>query len=72
MRIVSRKGIKRIPKGEMSVIELIERVKKERVSKEKKLLAVVDIAFERIFDIPKGDNKRKMAEIERIEREFSE
>jgi hypothetical protein len=45
-------------------------VKKEKISKELQLLSVVDIAFEKIFNIPRGDNQKKIAELERMEREF--
>ena len=68
MRIVSKfsprlREKRMIPKGKISVIELIDRIKKEReLTKYEQWEKVINIAFERIFDIP-GDKWEKKIEL---------
>jgi len=57
MRIVSKYARKRrIPRGKISVIELIEKVKGEKeLSEFGKMEKVVNIAFEKIFNVCEND-----------------
>ena len=61
MRIVSKNARKsRIPRGKISVIELIEKVKKEESNKCEKLEKIINITFERVFNVPKNDYEGKI------------